>query len=65
MEAIKELRPILREPFVLAYVQGEPRKEIAEQLGITLKRLDKRLTAALKEIRERLAAFGIDPFRLD
>jgi RNA polymerase sigma-70 factor (ECF subfamily) len=65
MEVIKELRPSLREPFVLAYVQGEPRKDIACQLGITLKRLDKRLTAALKEIRERLAAFGIDPLRLD
>jgi RNA polymerase sigma factor (sigma-70 family) len=64
-EAIRELRPTLREPFILAYVQGEPRKEIAGQLGITVKRLDKRLTAALKEIRERLAAFGIDPARLD
>ena len=36
-----------------------------ERLGITLKRLDKRLTQALKECRERLTAFGIDPLRLD
>jgi RNA polymerase sigma-70 factor (ECF subfamily) len=65
VEVIKELRDSLREPFILAYVQGQPRKEVAATLGITLKRLDKRLTQALKEIRERLSAFGIDPFRLD
>lgn len=65
VEAVKELRPSLREPFILAYVQGEPRKEIAGQLGITPKRLDKRLTQALKEIRKRLAANGIDPLKLD
>jgi RNA polymerase sigma-70 factor (ECF subfamily) len=65
VQIVKELRPSLREPFILAYVQGEPRKEIAGQLGITLKRLDKRLTQALKEIRERLAAVGIDPLKFD
>jgi RNA polymerase sigma factor (sigma-70 family) len=65
VQVVKELRPTLREPFILAYVQGEARKEIAGQLGITLKRLDKRLSRALKEIRERLAAFGIDPLKLD
>jgi RNA polymerase sigma-70 factor (ECF subfamily) len=64
-QAIRDLRPKLREVFVLAYVQGQPRKEIAEALGITLKRLDKRLTQALKECRERLTAFGVDPLRVD
>jgi RNA polymerase sigma-70 factor (ECF subfamily) len=65
VQAIKELRPSLREVFVLAYVQGQPRKQIAQDLGITLKRLDKRLTQALKDCRERLTAYGIDPLRLD
>lgn len=65
VEVIKALRPTLRTVFVMAYVQGVARKEIAERLGLTLKRVDKRLTQALKECRERLAAFGIDPLRLD
>jgi RNA polymerase sigma factor (sigma-70 family) len=65
VEVVKELRPSLREPFIMAYVQGESRKEIAGQLNITLKALDKRLTAALNELRVRLEAFGIDPARLD
>jgi RNA polymerase sigma-70 factor (ECF subfamily) len=65
VQAIKALRPPLREVFVMAYVQGVARKEIAEQLGLTLKRVEKRLTLALKECRERLTACGIDPLRLD
>jgi RNA polymerase sigma factor (sigma-70 family) len=65
VQAIQELRPNLRQVFVMAYVQGRARKEIAHELGLTLKRVDKRLTRALKECRERLASFGIDPLRLD
>jgi RNA polymerase sigma factor (sigma-70 family) len=65
VQTIKELRPNLRQPFIMAYIQGKPRKEIAEQLGISLKRVDKRLTRALSECRERLASIGIDPLRVD
>ena len=42
--AIKELPVNLRDVLVTAHVQGEPRKEIALVLGITEKRLDKRMT---------------------
>lgn len=57
---IKELRPNLRSVFVLAHVQGKPRREIATVLGVSEKRIDKRMTKALKQCRERLASRGID-----
>ena len=58
---IKELRPTLRSVFVMAHVQGKPRKEIAAKLGISEKRVDKRMTKALKKCRDSLAVQGI-PF---
>ncbi|MGB6489715.1 MAG: sigma-70 family RNA polymerase sigma factor [Steroidobacteraceae bacterium] len=57
---IKELRPNLRNVFVMAHVQGKPRKEIAAALGISEKRVDKRMTKALKTCRDRLSSRGID-----
>jgi RNA polymerase sigma factor (sigma-70 family) len=57
---IKELRPNLRNVFVMAHVQGKPRKEIAAALGISEKRVDKRMTKALKACRDRLSSHGID-----
>jgi len=57
---IKDLRPTLRNVFVMAHVQGKPRKEIAAALGISEKRVDKRMTKALKVCRERLSSQGID-----
>jgi RNA polymerase sigma factor (sigma-70 family) len=59
-ETIKELRPNLRSVFVLAHVQGKPRREIAAALGVSEKRVDKRMTKALKECRERLASRGVE-----
>lgn len=59
-DVIRELPPKLRDAFILAYVQGLPRKDIAGRLGIPLKRLEKRLTQALKLTRERLLTLGID-----
>jgi RNA polymerase sigma factor (sigma-70 family) len=50
---------------VMAHVQGKPRKEIAATLGITEKRVDKRMTKALKACRERLASQGIDLAEVD
>ena len=57
---IKGLRPNLRNVFVMAHVQGKPRKEIAAALGISEKRVDKRMTQALKVCRDRLSSQGID-----
>lgn len=57
---IKGLRPNLRNVFVMAHIQGKPRKEIAETLRISEKRVDKRMTQALKACRERLSSQGID-----
>jgi len=57
---IKELRPNLRNVFVMAHVQGKPRKEIAAALGISEKRVDKHMTKALKACRDRLSSQGID-----
>ena len=57
---IKGLRPNLRKVFVMAHVQGKPRKEIAAALGISEKRVDKRMTKALKACRDRLSSQGID-----
>lgn len=59
-ETIKELRPNLRSVFVMAHVQGKPRREIAAALGVSEKRIDKRMTKALRECRERLASRGVE-----
>jgi RNA polymerase sigma factor (sigma-70 family) len=64
-KVIRELRPNLRNVFVMAHVEGKPRKEIAATLGITEKRVDKRMTKALKACRERLASQGIDLAEVD
>jgi RNA polymerase sigma-70 factor (ECF subfamily) len=58
--AIKALRPSLRGVFVMAHMEGRPRKEIAMALGLSEKRLDKRMTAALRKCREHLLSNGID-----
>jgi len=63
--AIKALRPTLRDVFVMAHVQERPRKEIAAVLGISEKRLDKRMTKALRACREQLASYGIGMAELD
>ncbi len=64
-QTIEELRPNLRTVLVMAHVQGIPRKDIADQLGISLKRVDKRMTKALRTVRERMESFGIDLLRVD
>jgi RNA polymerase sigma factor (sigma-70 family) len=57
--AIAALRPTLRSVFVMAHVQGLRRREIAAELGITARRVDKRMTKALKTCREYLVSRGI------
>ena len=59
--AIKALHQSHRKVFVMAHVQGRPRCEIAGVLGISEARLDKRMTKALKAVRDHLGARGIDP----
>lgn len=58
--AIKDLRPTLRKVFVMAHLQCKSRKEMAAELGVTEKRVDKRMTKALAACRERMASKGID-----
>jgi RNA polymerase sigma factor (sigma-70 family) len=65
VQTIKELPSNLRVVLVMAHVQGIARKDIAEQLGISLKRVDKRMTKALRTLRERMESFGIDLLRVD
>lgn len=59
--AIKALRLSHRKVFVMAHVEGKPRKKIAAELGISEARVDKRMTKALKAVRDHLSARGIDP----
>ena len=64
-QVIKGLPPNLRAVFVMAQVEGRPRKEIARRLGISEKRLDKRMTRALKQCRMQLSSQGIDLVEVD
>ncbi len=65
VQVIKGLPPGLRQVFVMAHVEGRPRKEIADRLGISEKRVDKRMTRALKRCRVQLSSQGIDLARVD
>jgi RNA polymerase sigma factor (sigma-70 family) len=58
---ISELRPRLRQVFVMAHVQGKSRAQIAAALGISERSFDRRMTRALKACRDRLASHGVDP----
>jgi RNA polymerase sigma factor (sigma-70 family) len=55
----------LRAVFVMAHVQRRSREEIAAALGISERRVDKRMTKALRECRERLACRGIHLTEVD
>jgi RNA polymerase sigma factor (sigma-70 family) len=57
--AIKRLPLRLRKAFVMAHVQCKPRKEIATELRISERRVDRRMTKALKVCRDRLSSQGI------
>lgn len=59
VRAIKTLAPRLREPLVMAFVQGRHRGDIALQLNISENTVDKRVTKAIRRCRELLAARGI------
>lgn len=50
----------LRTVFVMAHVQRKPRSEIATALGISERRVDRRMVRALVACRESLEARGVD-----
>lgn len=58
--AIKELRLPYRRVFVMAHVQSKSRREISAALKVTEKRIDKRMTKALKRCRDRLEELGVN-----
>lgn len=60
VQAIKTLAPRLRKAFVMTFVEGRPRGDIAVQLNISENTLEKRITKAIIRCRERLVARGID-----
>jgi len=47
VEAIRALPARLRRPFVMAHVEGRSQEEIAAELCISQRRLERRLTRAL------------------
>ena len=57
--AIMELKPIYRDVFLLRYSHDFSREEIAEQLGITIETVKKRITRAKKILVEKLEKEGI------
>lgn len=57
--AIRKLQPPFRKVFVMAHVQGMQRAEIAAALGISVRRVDKRLTKALRACRNQLDSQGV------
>jgi len=57
--AVKEMHPAYRRVFVMALLQGKSRKEIAVAVGASERRVDKRMTKAIKVCRARLAAEGM------
>ncbi len=55
---IMELKPIYRDVFLLRYSHGFSREEIAEQLGITIEAVKKRITRAKKILVEKMKKEG-------
>lgn len=56
--AIKALPMRQRRAFVMAYVLGKPRAEIAAELHITARQVDRRLVRALVACRRKLVKEG-------
>lgn len=57
--AIKQLPPVRKRVFTLAYIDGLSQKEIAESLGISVKTVDAHVQKALKQLRKNLSWIAI------
>ncbi|MEY8847615.1 RNA polymerase sigma factor [Psychroserpens sp. XS_ASV72] len=53
-QAINDLNFKEREVFLLSRIEGKTYKEIAEITGLTVKAIERRMSKALKELREKL-----------
>ena len=60
--AIEELTPRCRRVFVLCRVRNWPHAEIARELGISTKMVEKYMTKALAHLTVRLQEFLVDDF---
>lgn len=56
-KAVDALPPRTRMVFVLSRFEGYTRKEIAEELGISIKTVENQMTRALKALREALKGY--------
>lgn len=60
-EQISLLSPALREVIVMRYLQGIEPFHVIDRLGISASAYEQRITAAKRQLRERLRAIGVDP----
>jgi len=58
-QLIQEMPEKRKEIFILSREQGFSNKEIAEQLGISIKTVENQMTSALKYLREKLGRHDI------
>lgn len=60
-EQIATLSEPLRQVLELRHLQGMEKSEIIKQLGISAFTYERQLTAAKRQLRQRLRAIGVDP----
>jgi RNA polymerase sigma-70 factor, ECF subfamily len=53
-ESVNELPDKMKEVFVKCKLEGKKQKDVAEELGISIKMVEKQITKAKKQIREQL-----------
>ncbi len=53
-EAVNELPPKMKAVFVQCKLEGKKQKEVSEEMGISLKMVEKQITKSKKQIREKL-----------
>lgn len=61
-KAVNQLPAMQKKVFWLAYAEGYPRSEIAAQLGISIKTVDRHLHKSLKQLRKTIAFITILAF---
>jgi RNA polymerase sigma factor (sigma-70 family) len=64
-DIVERLPPDLKDGFVMRYFQQMSHQEIAEQLGLTVRAVEKRIHKAQAYCLRRLQALGIDWLALD